>query len=493
MLFNSLAFLLFFPLVCLGYFLFPHRIRWAWLLAASCFFYMCFIPKYILILGLTIAIDYSAGLLMEAYPMHKKRFLVASIILNMMLLIVYKYLPFLSENVVELARLLHWNYPLHALEFILPLGLSFHTFQSVSYTVEVYRGNQKTERHLGIFALYVLFFPQLVAGPIERPQNMLHQFKEKHFFSWPRIATGLQRMLLGFFKKLVIADLAATFVNQVYQYPSDYPGISIAIALVLFAFQIYGDFSGYSDIALGSAQVLGFTLMENFKQPYLSRSISEFWKRWHISLSSWFRDYVYIPLGGNRRGNGRTYFNVFLTFFLSGIWHGANWTFFIWGALNGLYIIIASITQRIHAPFAANLPKVFGSKILATWQTLATFSLICFGWIFFRASNVGQSWVIIRQLFSGWSQTLSTWPSPAFIAKNIFLGRPADTFYVCVLSILALLIFEAGQRLGYFVSFKDRPHTTSFHIGRWLVLSTALLLILVFSQTQSQTFIYFQF
>ncbi len=420
MLFNSLAFLLFFPLVCLGYFLLPHRVRWLWLLAASCFFYMSFIPKYILILGLTIAIDYTAGLLIEVYPKHKKPFLVISLILNIGLLIVYKYLPFLSENIVELARALHWNYPLHGLQIILPLGLSFHTFQSISYTVEVYRGNQKTEHHLGVFALYVLFFPQLVAGPIERPQNMLHQFKEKHFFSWPRMALGLQRMLIGFFKKLVIADLAATFVNQVYQQPPDYPGVSIAIAVILFAFQIYGDFSGYSDIALGSAQVLGFKLMENFEQPYFSRSISEFWKRWHISLSGWFRDYVYIPLGGNRCHKSRQYFNIFLTFFLSGIWHGANWTFFAWGALNGLYIMIGSATKDIRTSFTDSLIKVFGSRALVAWQTIATFSLVCFGWVFFRASSLGQSWIIVRQLFSGWSQTFSEWHSPLFIAKNIF-------------------------------------------------------------------------
>ena len=334
MLFNSFQFLLFFPTVTLLYFLLPHRLRWQLLLFASCLFYMAFIPWYIVILIITILIDYFAGLWLDRpdlAPAQRKTVLTISIVSTCLVLFVFKYFNFFNTNFTAIASFFRWNYPIGALKIILPIGLSFHTFQSLSYVVEVYRGNQKAERHFGIYALYVMFYPQLVAGPIERPQNLLHQFYAEHCFDYRRVTDGLKLMLWGMFKKVVIADRLAIAVNQVYGNPHDYTGVPLIVATVFFAFQIYCDFSGYSDIAIGAAQVMGFRLMDNFNRPYFSKSIAEFWKRWHISLSTWFRDYLYIPLGGSRTKTWRWQFNLFITFLASGFWHGANWTYIIWG------------------------------------------------------------------------------------------------------------------------------------------------------------------
>ena len=348
MLFNSFTFLIFFPVVVAVYFALPHRFRWAWLLAASCYFYMAFIPIYILILFFTIAIDYVAGIVIEnAEGRKRKLFLAASIVANVGVLAVFKYFNFLSANANAIAEVFHWPYELPILGIILPIGLSFHTFQAMSYTIEVYRGRQRAERHLGIYSLYVMFFPQLVAGPIERPQNLLHQFYERHDFDYDRVTNGLRKMAIGLFMKVVIADRLARYVNVVYPNPTNFQGLTLVVATVFFAFQIYCDFAGYSMVAIGSAEVMGFRLMKNFDRPYLSKSISEFWSRWHISLSSWFRDYVYIPLGGNRVARSRWYYNLFITFLLSGLWHGANMTFVIWGALHGIFVVISRHTQKL--------------------------------------------------------------------------------------------------------------------------------------------------
>jgi alginate O-acetyltransferase complex protein AlgI len=287
MLFNSLQFYFFFPIVTLTYFLIPHRFRWAWLLLSSCYFYMVFIPAYILILCFTIIVDYISGLLIEKTEgKRRKFFLLVSLVANVGALFFFKYINSLSAHLGALASWLHWNYPIQVLNIILPIGLSFHTFQSMAYTIEVYRGNQKAERHFGILALYVLFYPQLVAGPIERPQNMLHQFHEEHSFDYARVTSGLRLMLWGFFKKMVIADRLAYLANPVFNHPRDYPGPMLLLATLAFTYQIYCDFSGYTDIAIGAARVMGFTFMKNFDCPYCARSMSEFWRRWHISLST---------------------------------------------------------------------------------------------------------------------------------------------------------------------------------------------------------------
>lgn len=344
MLFNSFNFLVFFPIVTIIYFLLPLRWQWIHLLLISCIFYCFFIPVYILILLATILIDYTAGIYIEkSQGKTRKYWLLVSIFSTCLVLFVFKYFDFFNSNFIAIANFFNLKYPIHLLNIILPIGLSFHTFQSLSYVIEVYRGNQKAEKHFGIYSLYVMFYPQLVAGPIERPQHMLHQFYEKHEFNYLDVTEGLKRIAWGLFKKVVIADRLASYVNPVYNNYDQHNGTSLILATVFFAFQIYCDFSGYSDIAIGTAKVMGFKLIENFKRPYFSWSISEFWRRWHISLSTWFRDYVYIPLGGNRVKKAGKYLNLMLTFILSGLWHGANWTFVIWGDLNGIYLVVGQM------------------------------------------------------------------------------------------------------------------------------------------------------
>jgi alginate O-acetyltransferase complex protein AlgI len=335
-LFNSLEFIAFFLIVTPLYYLLPHKFRWFHLLVASCWFYMAFVPIYIVILFGTIIIDYVAGILIEqARGNTRKHYLVVSLVANIGVLFVFKYYNFFIGNINDASGL---SIPL--LTILLPIGLSFHTFQAMSYTIEVYRGNQKAEKHFGIYALYVMFYPQLVAGPIERPQNILHQFHERKYFSYENVVNGLKMIAWGMFKKVVIADRLAVYVNEVFDHHAQYEGIPVIMACVFFALQIYLDFSAYSDIALGCAKTLGFDLMVNFRSPYFARSIAEFWSRWHISLSTWFRDYLYIPLGGNRISKKRTVLNQFIVFMISGFWHGANWTFVFWGFLHGTYVSV---------------------------------------------------------------------------------------------------------------------------------------------------------
>lgn len=307
MLFNSVQFIFFFITVTTLFYVLPHKFRWMLLLLSSCYFYMAFVPIYILILGFTIVIDYFAGIYIEnSSGRRRKVFLIVSLIANISVLCVFKYYNFINENIGSV-------FPYLAI--LLPIGLSFHTFQAMSYTIEVYRGNQKAERDFGIYALFVMFYPQLVAGPIERPQNLLHQFHEKHEFSLERVSSGLKQMLIGFLKKLVIADRIGIYVDTIYNNSATQSGQSLACATVFFAFQIYCDFSAYSDIAIGAARVMGFDLMKNFNRPYLATSVSQFWRRWHISLSTWFKDYVYIPLGGSKvKSKVLVYRNLLIVF-----------------------------------------------------------------------------------------------------------------------------------------------------------------------------------
>lgn len=397
MLFNSLQFLIFFIIVSISYFLLPDKRRWPLLLLSSCYFYMVFMPIYILILGFTIVIDYFAGILLET--MHHKRrklFLIASLLANTGVLVIFKYYNFLNENLTIFLHGFNYINKIPYLSIILPIGLSFHTFQAMSYTIEVYRGNQKAERNFGIYALYVMFFPQLVAGPIERPQNLLPQFHTSHQFDFERFKSGLMQMAFGFFKKVVIADRLAIVVDHCYGHSSSLNGITLLIATVFYAFQIYCDFSGYSDIAIGAARILGFKLMDNFRAPYFSKSISEFWKRWHISLSTWFKDYLYIPLGGNRVTVPKWYFNLLMVFLVSGFWHGANWTFIAWGSLHGLYQVAAIEKNKLYKRFNFTPSKYFISRILGL---IGTFSLVTFAWIFFRAANISLALGIVYKIF----------------------------------------------------------------------------------------------
>jgi len=451
---------------------------------------MSFVPIYILILFFTIIVDYAAGRLIEnAQGKKRKFFLILSIVANVGVLFFFKYFNFFNHNIAHLTGVLGWNYPIKNLAILLPIGLSFHTFQSMSYTIEVFRGRQKSERNIGIFALYVMFYPQLVAGPIERPQNLLHQFYEKHEFNLQRVGSGLQRMLWGFFKKAVIADRLSSFVNQVFNNVYDYKGISLIIATVFFAFQIYCDFSGYSDIALGAAEIMGFKLMQNFDRPYISRSISEFWKRWHISLSSWFRDYVYIPLGGNRVVWWRISLNIMIVFLLSGLWHGANWTYIFWGVLNGIYLVISIWTTSIRKNISAVIGLDKLPKIQKIWQMSATFSLTCFAWIFFRANTLVDAKYIVKNIFTGWSNFLHNINNLTFLKEYILMRQNPTEFVIAILGILFLLSAEWWQT-------KTTALTTGIAARPWLkTVAYAIILFLIFflGEFKNQQFIYFQF
>ncbi|MDP4275100.1 MAG: MBOAT family O-acyltransferase [Bacteroidota bacterium] len=475
MLFNSLNFIAFFLVVTTSYFLLPHRYRWFLLLMSSCYFYMVFVPVYILILGFTIVVDYFAGRLLESSKDKKRKwFLIASLVANIGVLAFFKYYNFLNENLTLLLKNFNIGNPIPYLSILLPIGLSFHTFQAMSYTIEVYRGHQKAERHFGIYALYVMFYPQLVAGPIERPQNMLHQFREEHYFDFDRLTEGLRMMLWGYFKKVVIADRLALYVDPVYNNPHAYTGSTFILATFFFAFQIYCDFSGYSDIAIGSAHIMGFKLMQNFKLPYFSNSIGTFWKRWHISLSSWFSDYVYIPLGGNRVKFLRWVFNVLTVFTISGLWHGANWTYIIWGALHGFYYLLErSVKKLLHFIFGDfELKSVF--RVI---PVILTFTMVSFAMIFFRSKDLDTAWYIISGIFS----------NPV---SQIYMGNSQFVTFLSVLSLLFLFFVEYLQYKGLVTLYFSESKVT--RPVRW-----AAYIFMLFSISMlgigGNSFIYFQF
>lgn len=468
MLFNSVAFLLFFALVTTLFFVLPHKFRWAMLLAASCVFYMFFKPEYILILAFTIAIDFYAGLKIDSAPDQrgKKRFLVLSLIANIGILAVFKYFNFINDNITGLFRLFGQQNPIPYLKILLPLGLSFHTFQAMSYTIEVYRGNQKPERHFGIYALYVMFYPQLVAGPIERPQNILHQFHQRQHFDFDRVAAGLRLMLLGFFKKIVIADRVGIYVDQVYKDIAHANSVTVLLALFFFAFQVYCDFSGYSDIAIGSAKVMGFDLAINFDRPFISKNISEFWRRWHISLSTWFNDYLFTPLVIKWRDWGKwsVVLAVVITFVISGLWHGAGWAFLIYGLLYGIAVVYEFLTKRTRTKVARRVPPIVYDNI----SIFLTFTFVCLALVFFRAGTFQRAILVYKTLFS-------------------FSFHFNLTQLCAEKGPLNLLISLAVVGSYYFM--------TKLYQSRYKVIFPfiALFCIVVLSKDTSNTFIYFQF
>ena len=482
MLFNSFEFIVFFILVTTSYFLLPHKFRWLLLLVASCYFYMAFVPIYILILFGTILIDYFAGILIEnAEGKKRKSFLILSLFANIGVLAVFKYYNFFATNINELLSSFSLkNIPL--LRILLPIGLSFHTFQAMSYTIEVYRGNQKAERHFGIYSLYVMFYPQLVAGPIERPQNILHQFYEKHSFNWTNFEEGAKKILWGFFKKVVIADRLALVVGNVYNHPQGHNGLEIILATIFFSFQIYCDFSGYSDIALGAAEMMGFKLMTNFNKPYFASSISEFWKRWHISLSTWFRDYLYISLGGNRVSKWRIYLNMFIVFLVSGLWHGANWTFIVWGALHGTYLMIEQLISRKSKSEISNSKRNIKIGI--------NFILVAFAWIFFRATSMKDAMYIVSHIGNGWRFT-----SFKFYQDTVAKLGSGDLLYgtfnitISLLLIFILLFIEKISKHRNPIDLADRVPV----LLKWTIYYIIILSICILGVYDNKEFIYFQF
>lgn len=475
MVFSSFEFLLFFPIVTILYFTIPHKFRWLLLLVASCVFYAFFKWEYLFILLFTIVIDYFAGIWIHSTQGRQRKLaLLVSIIANVGVLALFKYYYFIIGNINSISfRLTGVTYdPIW--DIILPIGLSFHTFQAMSYTIEVYRGHQKVERDFGIFALYVMFYPQLVAGPIERPQNILHQFHRRHYFEESRFVSGLRLMLWGFFKKIVIADNLATYGDLVFGDIHQYSGLPLIVAVFFYSFQIYCDFSGYSDIAIGTARTMGFKLMLNFDRPYKARSISEFWKRWHISLSSWFRDYLYIPLGGNRVTLPRWYMNLMIVFLVSGLWHGASWNFVIWGGLHGIYQIMGHVTKNAQAAIFKPLGKL--GDMLQNWITVA---LVAFAWIFFRATTFADAQYAVKHLFASNSHSLS----------EVIDIIKVDNLIGIILSLGVLFIVERMQStraMGAWVDSKPKWQ-------RWGIYYGLTMIILIFGYFGAVQFIYFQF
>jgi alginate O-acetyltransferase complex protein AlgI len=478
MLFNSLAFLIFFPVVVIVYFLLPMRYRWLWLLPASLFFYMYWKVEYGFLLLFTASIDYLTALAMPgASTQWRKTLLMISLVSNLGVLFFFKYFNFFNHNMQALFQSLNlsWNLPFS--DLLLPVGISFYTFQSLSYTIDVYRGVIPVERHYGRFLLFVTFFPQLVAGPIERARNLLPQFYQRFDFDYRRIADGMKLMAWGFFKKLVIADRLAVYVNTVYNHPADFSGGPVWLATYFFAFQIYCDFSGYSDIAIGAAQVMGFKLMDNFRRPYYARSIREFWQRWHISLSTWFKDYLYIPLGGNRVSTGRRQLNIFVVFLVSGLWHGASWTFVLWGALHGFYMLFSSWIEPLRRPMYTWFGLARWPRLCKAFQVVITFHLVLFSWIFFRANTIHDAWIILQRLW--------IWPTGHQI---VALGK--IEMVIALASLTLLEAVQLKQRQGSFRQhLADKPAWL-----RWFLYYGLVMIILLFGMMATEKqFIYFQF
>jgi alginate O-acetyltransferase complex protein AlgI len=472
MLFNSFQFLFFFVVVWLLFLATRGTPRKIILLVASYYFYMCWSTRYIFVIWAITLIDYAAGLQIEKAAALNRRqlFLGISLFCNLALLVIFKYFNFLTGSLHGAAHMFGLRYDPPLLSIILPVGLSFHTFQAMSYTIEVYRGRVPAERNLLEYALYVAFFPQMVAGPIERPYELLPQFHREPRVTWEGVSSGMVQALWGLFKKMVLADNVADFVKLVYDSPRHYGGSALAMATVLFSIQIYCDFSGYTDIALGLARMMGYELRINFMQPYFSRSVGEFWRRWHISLSTWFRDYVYIPLGGSRVEPSRHYVNLMITFVVSGLWHGANWTFVAWGFLHGLYLIAAqAIAQRF--PRAARVPSFL--------KILVTFSLVTFAWIFFRANTLGDAWFIASHLL------------PLGRLDPVLLkvgGFSRATAPYLVLSIAAMFIVE------WWIAHPLRvPRVWGRPAFRALAYNACCYAIVFFGFFGHRDFIYFQF
>lgn len=479
MLFNSLHFLFFFVLVTLLYFSVPGRAKIALLLVASCYFYAAFIPVYLLILFVVIVIDYVAGIWIERSSGHQRKvLLVVSLLSNVLLLAFFKYYDFANNNLTLLLQNFGWENHIPPLDvlapgFVLPIGLSFHTFQSMSYTIEVYRGNQRAEYNLATYSLFVLFYPQLVAGPIERPQNMLPQLKKDHRFDWELMRSGLMMMAGGMFKKVVIADRLALVVDPAFADVSRASAGELALAVFFYSIQIYCDFSGYSDIAIGAGRVMGIHMMENFRMPYLASSVTDFWRRWHISLSSWFRDYVYIPLGGNRGSVARTYLNTLTVFGLSGLWHGADWKFVVWGLLHGVYLIVEQIYRTYFAKrqsVGRPAPQLQVKGISIAWASqLITFTLVSFAWIFFRAKSLSDAVEVINRIGS------------------FSFGQPVDMkngeLLFCSF-LIGLLLLEP-----LWSTWVKQVSNRAF----WMIFPLLVAVCYLFGVFTSNQFIYFQF
>jgi alginate O-acetyltransferase complex protein AlgI len=538
MLFNSYKFFIFFAVVIGVFFAMPHRFRWLFLLASSYFYYMCWDPKYALLILATTFIVYGSALLMHGRDTAVKKLIVAFCVLsNLGILFLFKYFNFFNESMAVLFDKLGLVYSVPALNLLMPIGISFYTFQALSYTIDVYRGTREPEKHFGIFALYVSFFPVLLSGPIERSTTLLPQFYREVEVDYNRMTDGLKLMAWGFFQKLVIADRLGQYVNMVYNQPQAITGLPLALATYLFVFQVYCDFSGYTDIAIGTAQVMGYRLMPNFRRPYFASSLGELWRRWHISLITWFRDYLYIPLGGNRVPQWRFYVNMIIVFTLSGLWHGAQWTYVIWGSLNGVLLMLGRVTQRPRDWFREGLfgkigkvpatayftlaaalaglaaagslygvlkgsgPRVaagltfivllslgalrtsealyerFVVRMKKFWMIAATFHLFVLGAVFFRSRNVADAWYILTHFTGTNFNQLTLTLDPIQFAMMILVA--------VILNIIHLIQEKHGSIREL---IRQKPAWV-----RWTLYSLLCASILLFGLRGEQQFIYFRF
>lgn len=496
MLFNSLSFLIFFPIVLLVYYILPNRVKNFWLLVCSYYFYMCWNAKYAFLIFLSTAITYISGILLQrakesggANVVLKKKMIVAgSFISNLGILFYFKYFNFGIAIINKVLQMMHIENNIHSFDIILPVGISFYTFQALSYTMDVYRDEIYAEKNFFQYALFVSFFPQLVAGPIERSKNLLRQLAEYNPFSFERFKEGILVMIWGYFLKLVLADRIAIFVDCVYGNYEQYNGIILIVATVLFAIQIYCDFYGYSTIAVGAAKIIGIDLMENFNAPYLATSVSGFWRNWHISLTSWFKDYLYIPLGGSRKGKARKFINKMVVFLTSGLWHGADLSYVIWGGINGLYQVMEEILNPISGKFCKSVGIDKNSEGFKVFKLLWNFLLVDFSWIFFRAPNYHIAFDIIKTMLKP-SNPIVFWNGDIYSC-----GLDSKNFGLMLVCVLILLVADIYKRKGIAIRvliMKQDSWCQSF------VVAFSICAILLFGiwgyGYEEASFIYFQF
>ena len=496
MLFNSFQFLVFFPIVLFIYFIIPRKVRYIWLLLSSYYFYMCWNATYALLLFGSTLVTYLAARGIYSWKENekvKKGFVAGSLLLNFGILFLFKYFAFVTESIQKVLGKAGISFEAPALDLLLPVGISFYIFQAVGYTIDVYRNRLVPDKNFLRYALFVSFFPQLVAGPIERSTNLLPQIQQVHQFKlWDpkRIQRGALIMIYGYILKMVIADRAAIYVDLVYDPMtySTYSGVQVLVAAVLFSLQIYCDFAGYTYIAIGAAKVMGFELMDNFKMPYLARNIKDFWDRWHISLSSWFRDYLYFPLGGSKKGVFRKYVNIFIVFAVSGLWHGAAWHYVLWGALHGILRILGECTQGLREKIYARLHVKRDTLANAVWQTFCTFCLVTLAWMFFRGESVRQTVDLIKNMLSIWN------PWVLSDGSLFALGLDAKEWNVLLLGGAFLMIVDLLRYKGVDLVEIFMKQNLWF---RWLLFYVGIFVIIIFgvygAQYDASRFIYFQF
>lgn len=500
MLFNSLEFVVFYIVVLLLYYVFPKKVRYIWLLVASYIFYGAWNVKYLaLLFGVTLATYLSSffinkiaecGWEEKKKSIARKTVLAIAVVTNIGLLVYFKYMDFFAYNIYRVLGAVGIQIPEYHFDILLPVGISFITFQALGYAIDVYRGRVKAEKNILKYALFVSFFPQLVAGPIERSGNLLKQIQRVHIqkkISYEKFTNGFALMLYGYFQKVFIADKAAVLANTVFAAPEQYTTIELALGAIAFSIQIYGDFGGYSNIAIGAAQVLGFDMMENFNTPYFATSIQDFWRRWHISLSTWFKDYVYIPLGGNRCGKVRRYFNLMVTFLVSGLWHGAQMTYVVWGGIHGfIQIIEKEAAEWIQKLGIKVKTDVISYKIL---KILVTYFIVTIAWIFFRADNVSLAIAYICQMFTNFEFGV------LFNGSLFKLGLVRNDMTVLWIGVLILFLTELVR---YKKNMRIEKYLCTQNLWfKWTVLIVMILCVVLFGEYginyNAAEFIYFQF